>query len=174
MMEQIHLLQSEIASSRSAEAHLREEILELRTIISVLDEVVCQRTENTPTGEEESAKKKNKSKKNLLGGVPNRHKSSGEPDDSSSSEEVTSDEEALRGASHSAASRGRRVDGLLEQTTRRPEIKSLVSYRTYRLADTTQAVNTVDTGKMNGYLKKFRHHLEYKFSGDPAIQVLDS
>jgi hypothetical protein len=34
-------------------------------------------------------------------------------------------------------------------------------------------VETVDTGRVIGYLKKFRHHLEYKFSGDPAIQVLD-
>jgi hypothetical protein len=113
MMEQIHLLQSEIASSRNAEALLREEILELRKIIFVLYAVVCQRAENTPTREEDSAKKKKKkSKKKLSGGVPNRHKSSGEPGDSSSSDEVTSDEEALRGASHSVASRGRLVDGL--------------------------------------------------------------
>jgi hypothetical protein len=63
-MEQIHILQSEIASSRTAEAQLRVDILELRTIISVLDAVVCQRAENTPTGEEDSArKKKNKSTK---------------------------------------------------------------------------------------------------------------
>jgi hypothetical protein len=79
----------------------------------------------------------------------------------------------LRGASHPAASRGRRVDVLVEQTIHRREFKSLVSYRTYRLADATQAVETVDTGKMNGYLTKFRHHLEYKFSGDPEIQVFD-
>jgi hypothetical protein len=26
---------------------------------------------------------------------------------------------------------------------------------------------------VNGYLKKLKHHLEYKVSGDPAIQVLD-
>jgi hypothetical protein len=107
------------------------------------------------------------------GGVPNRYNSSGEPADSSSSEEVTSDEEVLRGALHSAASRGRRVDGLVEQTTRRPEFKSLVENRTYRFADTTQVVDAVYTGKVNGYLKKFRHNLEYMFSGDPAIQVLD-
>jgi hypothetical protein len=113
-------------------------------IISVLDAVVWQRAENTPTGEEGSArKKKKKSKTKLSGGVPNRHKSSGERGDSSSSDEVTSDEEALRGASHSAASRGRRVDGLVEQTISRPEFKSLVSYRTYRLADTAQAVLNV-------------------------------
>jgi hypothetical protein len=43
MMEQIHILQSEIASSRTSEAQLRVEILELRTILSVLDAVVCQR-----------------------------------------------------------------------------------------------------------------------------------
>jgi hypothetical protein len=59
MMEQIYLLQSEIATSRSAEAQLREDILELRTIISVLDAIVCQRAENT-TGEEDSARKKKK------------------------------------------------------------------------------------------------------------------
>jgi hypothetical protein len=174
VMEQIYLLQSEIASSRTAEAQLREEILELRKIIYVLDAVVCQRAENTPTGEEGSARKKKKKSKNKLSdGVPNRHMSSGETGDLSSSDEFTSDKEALRGASHPAASRGRRVDGLVEQTSRRPEFKSLVSYRTYRLADTTQAVDTVNIGMVNGYLKKLRRRLEYTFSGYPAIQVVE-
>jgi hypothetical protein len=48
-----------------------------------------------------------------------------------------------------------------------------VSYRTYRLTETTQVVDTVDTDKVNGYLTKFRHHFEYKFFGDAAIQVID-
>jgi hypothetical protein len=100
--------------------------------------------------------------------------SSWEPGDSSFSDEVTSDEEALRGASHPAASRGRRVDRLVEQTTLRPKFKSLVSCRTYRVADTTQAVDTVENGKVKGYLKKFRHNMENKISGDPEIQVSTS
>jgi hypothetical protein len=59
--------------------------------------------------------------------------------------------------------------------TRRPEFKSLVSYHTYRLANTNtrKAITAIGTGKANGYLKNSRHHLEYKFSGDPAIQILD-
>jgi hypothetical protein len=33
---------------------------------------------------------------------------------------------------------GRRVPGLVQFTTRRPEFKKLISYRTYRLKDVTQ------------------------------------
>jgi hypothetical protein len=40
MMKIIYLLQSEIASSRTAEAQLQEDILELRAIISVFDAFV--------------------------------------------------------------------------------------------------------------------------------------
>jgi hypothetical protein len=108
MMDQINMLQSEIVRSRTTEAQIREEILELRMIISVLDSVVRQRAENTATGEEDVARRTtNKSMKKLSGGVPNRHMSSGAPGDTSASDEVTYDEEALRGASHPAASRCR-------------------------------------------------------------------
>ena len=51
---------------------------------------------------------------------------------------------------------GRRVSGLKEKTTRRSEFKKLVSYRTYRLADTTRVVDSEDTGRVNGYLKKLK------------------
>jgi septal ring factor EnvC (AmiA/AmiB activator) len=52
--EKVQVLQSEIAQSREAEAQLREEVLELRTVISALDAVVCQRAEKTPHREKEA------------------------------------------------------------------------------------------------------------------------
>jgi hypothetical protein len=57
IMEQIDLLQSEIASSSTAEAQLREEILELRTKISILDAAVLPARRKYSTGEGDSARK---------------------------------------------------------------------------------------------------------------------
>jgi glycosyltransferase involved in cell wall biosynthesis len=34
-------------------------------------------------------------------------------------------------------------------------------------------VDSEYTSRVNWYLKKLKHHLDYKFSGDPAIQVRD-
>jgi hypothetical protein len=36
-----------------------------------------------------------------------------------------------------------------------------------------RVVDLEDTGTVNGYLKKLKHHLDYKLSGDPANKVLD-
>jgi hypothetical protein len=108
-----------------------------------------------------------KKKTSPRGDVPNRHKTSHDPEYSSSSGEEASDEDADEAPTR--APLGRRVSGLKEQTTRRPEFKTLVSYCTYRLADTTRVVDSVDTGRVNGYLKKLKHHLDYEISGDPAI-----
>jgi hypothetical protein len=41
------------------------------------------------------------------------------------------------------------------------------------LADTSQKANAVVSGKINAQLKRLRHYVDYKFSGDPAIQVPD-
>jgi hypothetical protein len=57
--------------------------------------------------------------------------------------------------------------------TRRPEFKNLVSYRTYRLANTIQKTIAAVSGKLNSQLKQLRHYVYYKFTGDPAIQVID-
>ena len=171
LLTEIQVLRSEVAASREEEARLREEMSELRTMVAVLDAVVTSHpSPDAPSGEEDDEFKKKKKKPTPRGDVPNRRKPSYDPEDLPTSEEDTSEEEedeAVR------APRGRRVVGLKEQATRRPEFKTLVSYRTYRLANTKRAVSSVDTGKVNSYLKKLKHHLDYKFSGDPAIQVLD-
>jgi hypothetical protein len=51
---------------------------------------------------------------------------------------VTSSSEAL----------GAEVTGLVEQVTRRPKFKSLVSYRTDRLKDISQGVDYTVTGRV--------------------------
>jgi hypothetical protein len=53
----------------------------------------------------------------------------------SSSEESSSSDD---GVTPQPEPRGARVPGLVEQITRRPEFKGLVSYLTYRLADISQ------------------------------------
>jgi hypothetical protein len=57
--------------------------------------------------------------------------------------------------------------------TRRSEFKTLVSYRTYRLVNTSQLSGIAVSGQINSQLKRLRHYVDYKFSGNPAIQVLD-
>jgi hypothetical protein len=48
---EIQVLRSEVSASREEEGRLREEILELRTLIAVLDAVVtCHAANNTPSG----------------------------------------------------------------------------------------------------------------------------
>jgi hypothetical protein len=66
-----------------------------------------------------------------------------------------------------------RVPGPVEITTRRPEFKVLISYRTSRLKDVTQAIDEVDTGKVNGNLKRWKHHFDYRFAGTHLLRVLD-
>jgi hypothetical protein len=62
--KKVQVLQSKIAKSREAGAQLREEVLELRTVISVRDAVVCHRAEKAPHGEEETVAKKKRKVKN--------------------------------------------------------------------------------------------------------------
>jgi hypothetical protein len=167
---EIQVLRSEVAASREEEGRLREEILELRTLIAVLDAVVTlHAADNAPSGEE-GVRGSRKTKTSPWGDVPNRRKTSHDPEYSSTSGEEASDEDADEAPTR--APLGRRVSGLKEQTTRQPEFETLVSYRTYRLSDTTRVVDLEDTGRVNGYLKKLKHYLDNKISGDPAIQVL--
>jgi hypothetical protein len=56
--------------------------------------------------------------------------------------------------------------------TRRPEFEKLVSYRAYRLQDVSQGVDSAVTGRFNT-LKRIKHNLDYNFTGDSAIQVVD-
>jgi hypothetical protein len=69
--------------------------------------------------------------------------------------------------------KGPRVAGLVELTTRRPEFRPLVSYRSYRLAIRTQTVYDQVTSKVNSYLKMMRHHVTEKFTGEHEIRIFD-
>jgi hypothetical protein len=70
-------------------------------------------------------------------------------------------------------SKGPRVAGLTDLTTRCPVFRPLVSYRTYRLANQSQRINDHVTAKVNSYLKMMRNHVSEPFTGEPAIRVFD-
>jgi hypothetical protein len=63
--------------------------------------------------------------------------------------------------------RGARVPGLTEKVTRHPESKQLVSYRTYRLLDVSQGVDSTVIGRVNTLLKRLKHHLD-----DSSVVIL--
>jgi hypothetical protein len=48
-----------------------------------------------------------------------------------------------------------------------------VSYRSYRLKDTEAVIDENDTGKVNGILKRIKHHFSYSFGGEIPLKVLD-
>jgi hypothetical protein len=64
-----------------------------------------------------------------------------------SSEDDTSEEEEELLVS--SVAKGPAVPGLTELTTRRPEFRDLLSYRHYRLANTTQRADAAISGKLN-------------------------
>jgi hypothetical protein len=125
--------------------------------------------------EKRSVKKSVKKTSHQRGDAPNRPKTKASYDgDSSSEAETFEDEEAVaRYPGTQDTPQGRRVPGLIELTTRRPEYRALVSYRTYRLKDTSQALDEVETGKVNGNLKRLKHHFDYRFGGTPPLRVLE-
>jgi hypothetical protein len=69
--------------------------------------------------------------------------------------------------------KGDRISGLVPLTNFRPELQALVSYRRYRLVDTDPIVDAEVTDCLHSYLKRMKQHLDYQFSGSPAIKVLD-
>jgi hypothetical protein len=91
------------------------------------------------------------------------------PDHPSSEEYDTSDEEDIS----DSESMGPAVPGLTEQQTRHPEFAKIVSNRAYRLKNRSQKVNPTVSGNFNAQLKRLKHHIDGKFTGDPAIQFLD-
>jgi hypothetical protein len=72
---------------------------------------------------------------------------------------------------------GCRFRGLVVLQTRLPEYKCLVSYRSYRLKYTEAVIDENDTendtGKVNGILKRVKHHFSYSFGGEIPFEVLD-
>jgi hypothetical protein len=47
-----------------------------------------------------------------------------------------------------------------------------VSYRAYRLKDTEAVIDENDTGRVNGILKRVKHHFSYSFGGEVPLKVL--
>ena len=115
-------------------------------------------------------------KKTQRGRVPNRYKARSAREDDSSSESSTSEVDYDTSLGPNGGERKRKgphVAGLVELTTRRPEFRPLVSYRSYRLAIRTQAVDDRVTSKVNSYLKMMRHHVTEPFTGEHAIRIFD-
>jgi hypothetical protein len=158
-----------------ATATTSEEVIDgLRSTIQDLEEMVLRELVADPPKEEVMSRKKIMSKTSAppQGDVLNRlsrPQRNPSPDgDTSENEDTSSAEEGP-----TPEPKGAWVPGLKEEGARRPEFKSLVSYRSYRLGDTDQRVNASITGKVNAHLKRLKHYLDYKHSGYPAIQVLD-
>jgi hypothetical protein len=172
LRSQVAVLQDEADKAREDAKGLRSSLVDLEGI--VMRELV----KDSPLEEPPKIMKKTKKSTIKKGDVLSRqnrsarkssHRGATQGDDSSSS----SDEEEEVVVTSSSEALGAEVTGLVEQITRRPEFKSLVSYRTYRLKDVSQGVDSTVTGRVNTLLKRLKHHVDYKFTGEPAIQVVD-
>jgi hypothetical protein len=62
--------------------------------------------------------------------------------------------------------------GLPEIVPSRSDYRHLVSYRTYRLEDSSQSFDPSVTAKLSSYAKRLKHSIEDKLSGDEPIKVL--
>jgi hypothetical protein len=182
MSEEVTLLRAEVVTLKEKELASNEVIDRLQSSIQDLwemflleiavDDPVPERASKGTRECEKMSSKKNKTSTTQKGDFLSLHKSRKLPaasDESSDEGEISSDEDDLPRSDLIGAA----VPRLTEQVTRRPEFKTFVSYRSYRLADTSQNANAVVSGKINVQLKRLRHYADYKFSGDPAIQVLD-
>ena len=165
-------LQEALLSSNEAVAGLRSSLQSLEEIVFrelVADDAPVEKLPPARVREQQKKKKKIKTPNRADTSRPKSKKPAEASDESSTEAEETSDEEE----STSIEVLGPDVPGLTEQATRRPEFKNLVSYRAYRLADMSQTAGTVMSGKIYSHLKRLRHYVDYKFTGDPAIQMLD-
>jgi hypothetical protein len=166
LQQQMSVLQTEADTSREEAAGLLTRVADLESFVmrqfaaETPVEKMWDQKKNPSTTKGDVLSRRSRSMRNssLAGAISEDKSSSGE------------EEEFAFPPSHP---RGARVLGLTEQVTRRPEFKQLVSYRTYRLLDVSQGVDSAVTGRVNTLLKRLKHHLDYKFSDDPAIQVVD-
>jgi hypothetical protein len=150
-------------------AHCSEELAIIRLAMRELEALILPPI--APDGEDQKKKvQSTKKTSSSRGDSPNSRKNKLRKQASdSSSEGDTSEEDDV----HTHVGLGPAVPGLTELTTRRPEFKELLSYRAYRLADVTQKVDGAAHNRLSSLLRRLKYHLEEKFSGDPAIKVLD-
>jgi hypothetical protein len=131
-------------------ATLRGSVLKPSAVASHRDEVdddVMREDEEVEEDEEDEfngVKPSGMRRKTTRGRVPNRHKVRLARHDGSESESSTSEAESVAMLSPHRGARqrkGPRVAGIVELSTRRPEFRPLVSYRSYRLAIRDQTVD---------------------------------
>jgi hypothetical protein len=150
-------------------AHYSEELAIFRLAIRELETLILPPID--PDGEDQkkkvqSTKKTSYSRGDSLNSRKNKLRK--QASDSSSEGDTSEDNDV-----HTHVGLGPAVPGLTELTTRRPEFKELLSYRAYRLADLTQKVDGAAHNRLSSLLRRLKYHLEAKFSGGPAIKVLD-
>jgi hypothetical protein len=188
LMEDVANLREAINVSRIREDRLFDRVSTLEAMVVTLRDpshlpsaVATHGDEKVVMDEEDEVIEDVKSfgtrrKKTQRGRVPNRHKARSAHEDDSSSESSTSSvdyDTSLGPHGGERVRKGPRVAGLVELTTRRPEFRPLVSYRTYRLAIRSQTVDDRVTSKVNSYLKMMRHHVTEQFTGEHAIRIFD-
>jgi hypothetical protein len=178
---QVQDVQQALTASIAREIKMKGELESVRNVVTDLEEIVMrQLVSDLPEEPETSVKKnkiQNKSASATKGGVHNRRKAREVSDDESSLDGDTSEDSEEEAVNYAAGSSdpplGRRIPGLIEIQARRPEFRPLLNYRTYRLRNSRQVVTEKDTLRVNSLLKRMRHHMEYRYSGMPALKVID-
>jgi hypothetical protein len=170
LMTEVSELRGTVTAIEAEQSSVKEQYEALRASYLDLEEIMLREIAD-PEESSDKKKKIKKKKSTPLNGDARRHASRFKdvPDHPSSEEDDTSEEED----NSDSESMGPAVPGLTEQQTRRPEFAKLVSYRAYRLNNRSQKVNPTVSGNVNAQLKRLKHHIDGKFTGDPAIQVLD-
>lgn len=162
---EVQHLQEENSHARDTEARVRGELEAVKTRVAELIQ------NSTPPSNFQTGVRTHRTPSR--GDPPNSHsRRSGHPapgDSASSDEEV--EPQSSRMIRH--LPKGDRVPGMVPLTNFRHEFQALVSYRRYRLADTDPIVDAEVTDCLHSYLKRMKQHLDYQFSGSPAIKVLD-
>jgi hypothetical protein len=166
-------LQVEVRALQEENAKVREDVAGLRLTLADLEALLMRELVSAEDGDKKDPKIKDKKSSPKSGDVRNglSAKQRNLALELASSEDDTSEED--EGFLVSSVSIGPVVPGLTELTTRRPGFRDLLSNRHYRLSNTTQTADAAISGKLNSPLKRMKYHINTKFSGDPAIQVLD-
>jgi hypothetical protein len=165
---------------RTEVQHLHSQLADLESIFmrELVRDLPIEDISKKKMKKEPPSRNRSKTLSPKKGDVLNRYKTKASSDEEGPSDEeadTSGDEEGpLTYSNHAKGGPlGRRVRGLVELQTRLPEYKRLVSYRSYRLKDTEAVIDENDTGKVNGILKRVKHHFSYSFGGEIPLKVLD-
>jgi hypothetical protein len=164
---------SELESQLEIITRERDDLLvEIRALRGDVQKILLQRESRdaVPTGDP-------KGRRNTIRLGMRDMKGREEPDPSSNDsdeEEHDSDSDSeISGEGAVDRVKGPRVPGLEEIIPSRSAYRRLLSYRTYRLANTSQRYDPTVTAKLASYAKRMKHSLEEKFDGNEPIAVLD-